>query len=348
MRTDVKVGVVLSLIVVVGAGWYFLRPGSQEEAVPLDARVASGDTEADAQPPPAVIRRKPPRQASAKRRTSPRPKDDTTADSAAGRPEPTDEAGPKPPATSDTVAHAGSTDEPTPTGDPLADLVRRGRDTGGTTDLAEGRPAADQPKPTETPSQLMAETASADAPDSARRSRRSGRLARSAGAGQGRGEGQPSARRRPATEDDATATLTAAVRPSVVTGPERATRSHTVQRGDTFSILAEIYYGSQRHTGFLMEANPQVTDPNRLLVGTVIKVPPLGERTQPAAAAAREGTYRVRQGDTFYGIARDVLGDSSRWKELLELNSALVNGDPKNLRVGQVLELPGGANARRP
>ena len=266
-------------------------------------------------------------------------------DSTAAPSESTEEAGPTPQATADTLADAGSTDEPTPTVDPLADLVRRGRDTTGTTDPAEGQPAAEQPQPIETPSQSTAETASADAPDSARRS---GRLGRSAGARHRRGEGQPSARRRTTAEDDSTATLTAAVRPSVVTGPESAVRSHTVARGDTFSILAEIYYGSQRHTGFLMEANPQVTDPNRLLVGTVIKVPPLGERTQTAAAATREGTYRVRQGDTFYGIARDVLGDPGRWKELLDLNSALVNGDPKNLRVGQVLELPGGANARRP
>jgi nucleoid-associated protein YgaU len=48
----------------------------------------------------------------------------------------------------------------------------------------------------------------------------------------------------------------------------------------------------------------------------------------------------VRAGDSFYSIARDVLGDASRWRELLELNSALVDGEPTNLRVGQVVQLP--------
>jgi nucleoid-associated protein YgaU len=111
-------------------------------------------------------------------------------------------------------------------------------------------------------------------------------------------------------------------------------------------VLAEVYYGSQRYTNFLMQANPQVTDPNRLAVGTTLRVPPLGERA-PAAVrppgpgtSARTGTYTVRAGDSFYSIARDVLGEASRWRELLELNNALVNGEPTNLRVGQVVQLP--------
>ncbi len=51
-------------------------------------------------------------------------------------------------------------------------------------------------------------------------------------------------------------------------------------------------------------------------------------------------TYTVKPGDTFYGISRNVLGNASRWKELLELNSELVAGEPRNLRPGQELVLP--------
>jgi nucleoid-associated protein YgaU len=51
-------------------------------------------------------------------------------------------------------------------------------------------------------------------------------------------------------------------------------------------------------------------------------------------------TYVVKAGDTFYDIAREVLGSASRWKELFELNRDLVHGDPKRLRAGQVLTLP--------
>jgi nucleoid-associated protein YgaU len=49
--------------------------------------------------------------------------------------------------------------------------------------------------------------------------------------------------------------------------------------------------------------------------------------------------YKVRQYDTLRSIARDMLGDSHRSREILELNQELID-DPSHLIVGQVLELP--------
>ena len=60
----------------------------------------------------------------------------------------------------------------------------------------------------------------------------------------------------------------------------------------------------------------------------------------PTAAKLGGKTYQVRTGDSFYRIARTVLGDSKRWKELYELNRKVVRDDPKTLRPGQVLTLP--------
>jgi nucleoid-associated protein YgaU len=51
--------------------------------------------------------------------------------------------------------------------------------------------------------------------------------------------------------------------------------------------------------------------------------------------------YQVKAGDSFYKIAKEQLGDSSRWKELFQLNKDRVGGDPTNLRVGQTVILPG-------
>ncbi|MDX2036240.1 MAG: LysM peptidoglycan-binding domain-containing protein [Isosphaeraceae bacterium] len=56
-------------------------------------------------------------------------------------------------------------------------------------------------------------------------------------------------------------------------------------------------------------------------------------------------TYRVRTDDTLRSIARDVLGDSRRDRELLELNRALIS-DPRRLTPGQVLVLPSDAVIR--
>ncbi|UCE58342.1 MAG: LysM peptidoglycan-binding domain-containing protein [Phycisphaerales bacterium] len=51
--------------------------------------------------------------------------------------------------------------------------------------------------------------------------------------------------------------------------------THRVQSGDTFASLALSYYGSEKHTQFLIDSNPHVGDPRRLAIDTKIKIPPL-------------------------------------------------------------------------
>jgi nucleoid-associated protein YgaU len=138
--------------------------------------------------------------------------------------------------------------------------------------------------------------------------------------------------------------------PPEATSNEAAIETHHVQAGDTLSSLAERYYGSAKHTRFLAEANPQIGDPNVLRIGTVVKIVPLpadGTAARPsrapasdAAIAGGQRTYRVKAGDSFYSIARDVLGDAKRWQEVLDLNRDAVSGDPTHLQIGQVLVLP--------
>ena len=134
-----------------------------------------------------------------------------------------------------------------------------------------------------------------------------------------------------------------------------AVERHRVQSGDTLAAIAIQYYGGERYTQFLIDANKQLANPNRLKIGDVINIPPAPKRTTnsertttrrsttgggaPAQATGRR-TYTVRSGDSFYVISRDQLGDAGRWKELFELNRQLVGGEPTALQVGQVLVLP--------
>lgn len=143
-----------------------------------------------------------------------------------------------------------------------------------------------------------------------------------------------------------------------------AVDTHRVQPGDTLAALAKTYYGNERYARFLKESNPQSASAEPLTPGTVIRIPANPTDTAPDRSAARVGaaplaspvtaptsradssgksagkTYQVRTGDSFYSIARTVLGDSKRWKDLYELNRKAVRDDPKNLRPGQVLTLP--------
>ena len=51
-------------------------------------------------------------------------------------------------------------------------------------------------------------------------------------------------------------------------------------------------------------------------------------------------TYQVREGDTFYSIAKGLYGNSARWMEIYQLNKTVLKNDPKHLKPGMVLKLP--------
>jgi len=128
-------------------------------------------------------------------------------------------------------------------------------------------------------------------------------------------------------------------------GEEAAIEQYTVQPGDTLAVLAEIFYGSQRFLSLLVEANPQLENPDRLRAGSVIQIPPAptatkAEASKDEAPPLGKGGYVVQSGDSFYRIAADKLGSGARWKEVFELNKDVVDGDPKALQPGMVLKLP--------
>ena len=139
-------------------------------------------------------------------------------------------------------------------------------------------------------------------------------------------------------------------------GPaDAAVERHKVQDGDSLSSLAQTYYGDAKYAKLLADANPKLTDPNRLKVGSLVSIPPLpadadsrvagaaapaSGKTGEKTAANGKRTYTVKAGDSFYSIAKSQLGSASRWKELLALNNAKVNGDPTSLQPGQSLVLP--------
>ncbi len=61
---------------------------------------------------------------------------------------------------------------------------------------------------------------------------------------------------------------------------------------------------------------------------------PMADNALPAAVPA---TYTVQPGDTLSGIAKKMLGDASRWPEIIKLNPGLT---PETLKPGQTIILP--------
>lgn len=143
-----------------------------------------------------------------------------------------------------------------------------------------------------------------------------------------------------------------------------STEKHRVQPGDTFTSLSENYYGTPRFAQFLIDSNPEIRDPRRLSVGAVLRIPEKPGDADIASASRRNSkgdivetnktstdkpaadkasgrrTYTVKEGDSFYSIAKSQLGGGGRWKQLYAMNKQAVDGDPRNLRPGQVLTLP--------
>ena len=121
-------------------------------------------------------------------------------------------------------------------------------------------------------------------------------------------------------------------------------RSHTIEPGDTLIDIAIRYYDDESLWTLIKQANPKL-DERRLLVGQSIIIPPKEQgvtRTLGAprpAATSSALTYVVESGDSLIRIARNVLKDAERWREIYELNRDKLKS-PDQIRIGMVLKLP--------
>lgn len=163
---------------------------------------------------------------------------------------------------------------------------------------------------------------------------------------------------------------------------------HRVGSGQNFQTISKYYYGTTRYWKALWSANRAVVPaPELLAVGMTIKIPmadelesgyvgseppvaetvsepltirstPRNGRIQPSRfdpsndPPRRVGkpTYTVRRnGETLRSVARDVLGDTARAREIQELNAERLDGSTSPvLRVGMTLRLPDDARPDQP
>jgi nucleoid-associated protein YgaU len=157
------------------------------------------------------------------------------------------------------------------------------------------------------------------------------------------------------------------------TASQPQSTEYVIESGDTLIAIAEEFFDTagDDEVALILAANPHLGgDPDRIHAGQTIEIPvpsrPLarssagddaaGGRVATAAAmeAPREEDsgphyYTVRKNDSLSRIARRLLGDESRWKEIKRLNGIEQSG---RIYPGMVIKLPeapvfaGGPNMR--
>jgi len=160
-------------------------------------------------------------------------------------------------------------------------------------------------------------------------------------------------------------------------GPAKPLATHVVAKGDTYRKLARLYYKDEAKWQVILDANkiPQqsLRIGQKLVIPALIppapkqpttgvaQLPPASttppDATPPKATSStptRTGTpgtsqtYKVKPGQSFMQIAREVYHDGSKWRTLYQANRAKLPdpSDPESLRTGTVLTVPQLATAR--
>lgn len=135
-------------------------------------------------------------------------------------------------------------------------------------------------------------------------------------------------------------------------GLEQEFDLYWVREGDSLSRIAREVLGDPEAVDAIMALNG-IRNARSLRIGQKLKLPrrrlvaapvpsSAGETRAPMAApeatAAVPATYVVKKGDTASEISQAVYGTSKHWRKLLAANGIR---DPKDLRVGQKLTVPG-------
>lgn len=149
-------------------------------------------------------------------------------------------------------------------------------------------------------------------------------------------------------------------------------KTYVVKQGDSLAAIAQKFYGSGEgnkkiNISRIFEANRGLLkSPDEIYVGQILIIPPLsvsassekniatvlsetefvnvesiGDKhlSTDSGKTEKSKLYTVREGDTLWEIAYEQLGDGSRYSEIVELNSDILDSED-NLLVGMRLKIP--------
>ena len=105
-------------------------------------------------------------------------------------------------------------------------------------------------------------------------------------------------------------------------------------------ISRKFFNGDPQYWDEIADLN-NIKAPYTIYPGRELKVPKKGTGTTPAEVqsqtATTSKTYKAQSGDCLMGIARELLGDPQRWREIADLNGI---GSPYTIHPGDELKIP--------
>jgi len=360
MRTEVKLGLVVVLVVVVATGlWWYSRPGEEAQSVPFSG---------------TVMEKKPAENvtlAGDRKTEAVRPRPSAAPQASKTKPEVLG------PARHPTPTESGAVR--TEKTEPLKEIAKQPSQT---KEEKPAAPDASQSPPTLTAKSDQPEQPAAGEHDSPPAVAREPDATWKSEAAADRPtlDVRPApgpARRTPSPPaEEPRRTSSTAEEPSRSTGalqpapPTVRGKPYTIQEGDRLIDVARQFYDDGRLWRAIKAANPNLEE-NHLRIGQNILVPDKDEAQRlmtasgtssggaAAADAKRDSTVGVQDpardtpppagklsdrhvvaaGDTLVGLARRLLNDENRWREIYELNKDQLDS-PDHITVGTELKLP--------
>ncbi len=317
MRTDVKLGLVVSVVVVGFAGWYLMNFGGEEPAIPInhdDPVLAGTETQSSKQP-----RVGPSSTSQPSRRSTPpaRTADGRRLDRSPGR-----------------VAR-GTTGKPAAQGQPQPQA-----DTPNLADLFK-------PDSRKTAGRNLADAGKSDPRSSAGKSQ----AVAGGHAGNRRAAKALSLTGRPANRRPAERSRME--QHTVKTGDTilelaRLYYGNTRYAKALLDANPQLANTADLPVGAVINIpDVEITEPTSAVRSTAARKRVRPGPVTPQAAPQRkpaQRTYTVVEGDTLYGISLEKLGQGTRWQEIHELNKAVIGDDPAFLKPGMVIKLPRARN----
>jgi nucleoid-associated protein YgaU len=115
---------------------------------------------------------------------------------------------------------------------------------------------------------------------------------------------------------------------------------YVIQSNDNLHKIAQKFYGDKNLWRRIYEANIDIIqDPEVLIVGTQITIPPKEERAATPSRSSSVETYIVMKGDTLTRISRMHYGDDAHVELIYQANRDVIK-DKNVLVPGTVLVIP--------